>query len=189
LFVILPELIIDDRRTRNKLSSMSSDATRMKAIVVLLGWWLCRAHSSAEDTRILIENAKVNGAPARMFFDTGAGRVFLFSDAAERLGLKVSPIRSWWSKKSFMATEKCTVDLWHFSRKERLAVVTLPPYLHGQADGVVGWNAVSKKILVFDTLGNNVRFVSEVPKEAKHWTKFRAQTWRGILALKVTGQS
>ena len=158
----------------------------MKTTLILIVSWLWMLSGHAEDDRIIVEGAKVNGTPGRLFFDTGADRLVLFSAAVERLGLKVSPVRNLWRQTLYTATEKCTVEFWGFSRRERVAVVSLPAYVHETGDGVVGWSAVADKVVVFDPLKNTVQFVSEVPKETAQWTKLKLRIWDDILALKVS---
>src|SRR5262249_39529297 len=71
----------------------------MKAGLILILSWLCFSSGNADDDRIVVEGAKINGAPVRLYFDTAADRLILFSSAAERLGLKLSPVRGLWRQK------------------------------------------------------------------------------------------
>jgi len=135
--------------------------------------------------RILVEGATINGRPVRLIFDTGAERSFLFAPAAERLGLKVSFVRNVWRQPLFSATERCRLDFWGVSRKERILVFPRPAYLDEPMEGAVGWNAVIDQILVFNTLSNTVQFVSSVPPEAANWTRFPIRIWSDTLVLKA----
>jgi hypothetical protein len=157
----------------------------MRTSLILILSWLCLARVNAEEDRIVVEGAKINGAAVRLFLDTGADRMVLFSSSAERLGLKVSPVRGLWRQRLYTATEKCTVDFWGFSQKERIPVIFIPAYLHATGDGVVGWGDVSDKVLVFNTLSNTVKLVRKVPEETAQWVKLKLGIWYDILALKA----
>src|SRR5260221_4327578 len=162
-------------------------AARMKTSLSLIIFSLCVASGHADD-RIMVEGARVNGAPVRMAFDTGADEIYFFSSAPERLHLKVSPVRNIWGQNLGPATEKCAVQFWGFSQKQRVRVLAAAPFASCDCDaldGLVGWQAVSGKVLVFDTASNTVHFVREVPKEASQWTKLPLRFWDLTLVLKV----
>ncbi len=162
-------------------------AARMKTSLCLTIFSLCVASGHADD-RIMVEGAMVNGAPVRMAFDTGADEIYFFSSAPERLHLKVSPVRNIWGQNLGPATEKCAVQFWGFSQKQRVRVLAAAPFASCDCDaldGLVGWQAVSGKVLVFDTASNTVHFVREVPKEASQWTKLPLRFWDLTLVLKV----
>src|SRR5260221_2599814 len=149
---------------------------------IVTALFICSSHA---DERIMVEGAKLNGHPVRLAFDTGAGGLVLFSPAAERLNLRVYPVKNLWRQTLYQATEKCTVDFWSFSRKERVGVFKVPSYLHESMDGLVGWSAVSDQVLVFNTLSNTVQFVREVPQEAAQWTRLDLRFWETTLVLKA----
>src|ERR1041385_8425239 len=129
----------------------------MKTILTLILLWLCISISRA-DERIMVEDAKVNGTPVKLAFDTGADEIYLFAPTVERLGLKVAPVRNLWRQKIGTATEKCTVQFWSFTEKQRVNVIDLPLFSCdcGAIDGLIGWEAVWDKIMVFDALSNSV---------------------------------
>jgi hypothetical protein len=146
----------------------------MKTILTLILLWLCISISRA-DERIFVENAKVNGIPVRLALDTGADDIYLFSPAPARLGIKVAPIKNIWQQKIGIATEKCTIEFWTFFKRRTISVIGLPPFTCScdGMDGLVGWQAVSDKTLVFDTASNTVQFAREVPAESAQWTKLK----------------
>src|SRR5690348_14693899 len=136
---------------------MIGPGNRKVVSLLLMGLsiWSTVGHA---DERIIVDTAKVNGHPVRLAFDTGAEGLVLFSSAAERLGLRVYPVKNVWQQALYQATEKCTVDFWSFSRRGRVAIVNVPSYLQESMDGLVGWSAVSEQVLVFNTLSNTVQF-------------------------------
>jgi hypothetical protein len=66
----------------------------MKTVLAIVGLFFWVIPIKATDERIWVD-AKINGNPVRFAFDTGTGAsVVLFSTAAQRLGLKITPSNS-----------------------------------------------------------------------------------------------
>jgi hypothetical protein len=154
----------------------------------LVAWvlWLASAQAQNQD-RIFVE-ARLNGTAVRMAFDTGADRVCLFKSTAERLGLEMSTVKTLFRRWDYFGTEQCTMDFWDISLKGRVRVLAIPPFLHPEEDGLIGWIPVANRILAFDALNLQVRILQELPQDARGWTRLRIESdWR-ILALKVPGQ-
>jgi hypothetical protein len=70
----------------------------MKTMLAVILIWLCISISRA-DERIMVEDAKVNGTPVKLAFDTGADDIYLFAPTVERLGLKAAPVRNLWRRR------------------------------------------------------------------------------------------
>jgi hypothetical protein len=158
------------------------------ALMAFIVLWLGTGPTRA-DERIMVENAKVNGRPVKLAFDTGADGIYLFTPAVERLGLKVAPIHNLWRQKIGTETEKCIVQFWSFTEKQRVNVIALPLDLcdFGEIDGLVGWEAMENNIMVFETASNTVQFVRELPAEVKQWPRFKL-SWDTVLDIKVPNQ-
>lgn len=62
--------------------------TRKDSLFLILAL-ICWSVSGQSDERLWAE-ARINGQPVRLIFDTGADRVLLFPEGAKRLGLKVT---------------------------------------------------------------------------------------------------
>ena len=150
----------------------------------------CR--STLEDpTRIWVD-AEVNGKPARFIFDTGADRLILFRNGAERLNLTLTQPPSNSSGPSGTVgigqTEPCDVRLLGNMIRTPLGVVEMPSFLDMHADGVLGWGAVQNNILAIDAVSSRIGFVEKVPAEAAGWTKLRLQKGSGFLSLQIPHQ-
>lgn len=159
--------------------------TGLCALLLLL--WACPLQA---DQRIWVD-ARINGQPARFIFDTGADRVLLFRNGAERLKLKFTQAPADSSGPSGTVgigeTEPCDVRLLGNQLRMSLGVVEMPNYLDMHADGVLGWGAVQNNILIIDALASEVRFAESVPAEAQSngWTKLRLQKGSGFLCLEI----
>src|SRR5579864_115036 len=105
------------------------------------------------DERIWVD-ALVNGQPARFIFDTGADRLILFRNGAQRLKLNFTQASSDPSAPpgtvSIGETEPCYVCLWGNVLRAPLGVVEMPSFIDMHADGVLGWRAVRDNILQID---------------------------------------
>lgn len=143
------------------------------------------------DERIWVDG-QINGQQARFIFDTGADRLILFRNGAQRLKLKLVQAPSDSSAPSGTVgigeTEPCDVCLWGEVIRMPLGVVEMPSFVDMHADGVVGWGAVQNNILEVDAISSRVSFPAELPKDAAGWTKLRLQTGSGFLSLRIPHQ-
>ena len=151
--------------------------------------WLCLwAGWGQADQRIWVD-ARVNGQPARFIFDTGADRVILFRNGAERLKLKLIQTPSDSSAPSGTVsigeTEPCDVRVFGTAVRMPLGVVEMPDFLDLHADGVLGWGAVQDNVLEIDAAASRIIFAPTVPREAMGWTKLRLQSGSGFLSLEI----
>lgn len=135
--------------------------------------------TSQAEKRIWLE-AQINQKPVRLIFDTGASKLILFPQTAQRLGLKVIPP----PPDAVLGpgdvvggkTEECSFTLQRTTIKTRFAVIETPAYLHWtDEDGVVGWPPISSNIFQIDARAQTLTLLAKVPEEAATWTKLRVK--------------
>lgn len=148
-------------------------------IVLLLG--LGSLSSGADDEHLVLD-ARINGQPVRLAFDTGMGGEFmLFSSAAEKLNLKFSPpdpntrvgpgqFPVGWTDVQKVQVGDCAAVV------GPLAVVDMPPYLNPGFDGIIGWLALSNNVLSLDWSTRTLDIFTNDEKTLGDWTKCRIQT-------------
>jgi hypothetical protein len=159
----------------------------LKAILTIILSCFCLASLKADDERIWMK-AKINGQPVRFIFDTGSGfNLILFSNSAQRLGLKVSPTnrKAFDGKIATGTTELCNLDVGVTNVKSSLNVVDMPAPFKWDADGLVGWPAMTNNILQFDVEKGIATIISNVPEETVEWTKLRVKTNSDLLDLEI----
>jgi hypothetical protein len=147
--------------------------------------------------RLWLDQATINGKPCRLLLDTGADGYWLWSSAAERLGLGVQEVKPWFgSWKPYRRTSKCQVDYGQGPCQTRCFIYELPPFLtdkNVEGDGLVGWPQLGKGIVRFYPPNGKLEFLQEVPPEALGWTRLPLRTrWKSkvswswkILALEL----
>jgi hypothetical protein len=156
---------------------------RRAALIIVAAAFASLCSFGAEE-RIWLD-AKVNGTPAKIFLDTGAGAFYLFRSGAERLGFELpdagkTPWRMYWG-------DRCTLECPGFKGRLRPVITEQPAYLPvGDIDGFVGWRTIHDNVVRFDAAADRVEFLKDVPAEAKTWTKLSARMkGSGILALEI----
>jgi hypothetical protein len=158
----------------------------MKRVLIIILTYLCLITANAYDERIWVE-AKINDKPVRFAFDTGTDTpVVLFSTAAQRLGLKVTPADYKPAPDRVAAgrTELCNMQVGVSDFKTSLAVINVPTYfLNGNIDGVLGWPACKHNIILADFVSHKITFSKKVPHESLAWMKFRINTNKNDLVL------
>ena len=164
---------------------------RFLLAIILSGFCLNVPRAASVDERIWI-NAKINGRPVRFVYDTGAGfNQVLFSITAQKLGLKIAPSDP--NQKinpgrfAVGTTELCNLDFGITNARVSLDVMELPAYFKWaqEADGAVGWPALSNGIIHLDLVVPAVSLLTNVPKESLGWEKFRIPPHPEILKLEV----
>ncbi|HUD82004.1 MAG TPA: aspartyl protease family protein [Candidatus Saccharimonadales bacterium] len=142
-------------------------------------------------------NGQINGKPVRLVLDTGCGGLALWRSAADRLGLKLSPVEL--DSNNLVApwvTGEFKLELPHWGRRwgfpvtaywQAGAVVCEAPVFLGDTDGLVGWSMISGRITRFDAMDGKFKFLGKVPKEVKDWSKFTIRTNAGVLVLQLPG--
>ena len=152
----------------------------MRIILFILACSFCAQVVRSED-RFRVD-AKINGKPARLIFDTGCSpSLVLFKPSAERLGLIYSalpPDKRRTDLESYWITDESAVTLrWSFwsstQVRWQLGVIEFPSYTEQwlQMDGALGWSAVSKNIIEFDASKRKFKFLYKVPNRATRWLK------------------
>jgi hypothetical protein len=148
-------------------------ATAMLALAALLA-----GCAEAPEERMWVD-AKVNGAPVRLFADTGSATAMLLHDKAKSLGLALT------ERNGINFTDPITLDYWGTTIHLPLFVDTEPPYVNLGTDGVLGWAQMQGKILRFDADTRQIIPLDQLPAEVADWTKLRVIRNPQIMTLEV----
>ncbi len=145
--------------------------------------------ADADDERIFLD-ASINGRPVRFIFDTGAGVPFiLFSTAAQKLGLKVTPPPAdnqlGPGQVAAGLTELCDLQIARTNLAARFSVVNIPGFLKWDAVGVLGWPAVSNNLFSVDFASHTFSFLTNLPATSAGWVKLRISTNVDLLGLEL----
>lgn len=122
--------------------------------------------------------AKLNGRPLHLSFDTGSEGLLLFDHAARRFGLRITTATKDQNlgvgKVAVATTEPVRVELLGtiFESLE-IGVVTLPPWLDMDIDGVIGWNSLRGNTLLLNGRKHEFYPLAELPPETTNWTRLR----------------
>jgi hypothetical protein len=156
----------------------------MRAVVVAICACLAISNRAAEE-RIWID-AKVNGAPAKIFVDTGATEFYLFRPAAERIGLRLPETKDESPWRMYFAKDKCSVDLPGLRKNVRPVIVEPPSYIAvGEADGFVGWKFLHNTVLQFDAARGRVIALPDSVGEMPGWVRLKVHKMKP-LAVELT---
>jgi hypothetical protein len=144
---------------------------------------------SRADDRLLLE-AKLNGQPLKLAFDTGAESFIIFQSTADRLRLKtISPPADAKLKPGAVPmgqTEPVTVELLKQVLPDvRLRVFTDPGMPPGDVDGVVGWPVLRRNIWLLNLSASRFTSLEELPAESARWIKLRELQDRPLLCLEL----
>ncbi len=143
--------------------------------LLLLGYFT--AACPYADDRIIIE-AKLNGQPLKLAFDTGAGELLVFHRIAEQRNLQILPPPSDIQPKPgevvVSHTEPLKFELLgHIFPDIRAGVIDAPSGLRLDIDGVLGWQNVRSNIWSFSLSTSQTDILASVPTEALKWLKLR----------------
>jgi hypothetical protein len=160
--------------------NLRSGVVRLLAASAALALSSCVVHPGRGDGRIWLKST-INGKPARLAFDTGAGIPVLFGPAAKKFGLSVT---NWPNAESLgpdviqMMTGECKLQFGHTIFLTSFGVLDLPQGAKPDADGVVGWQILKleNNIIAVDALHETVTFLNSLPRKAAGWTKLRLVT-------------
>src|SRR6266478_6256022 len=132
-------------------------------IILIIGVASFRSTIRAAEERIWLE-AKINGKPTRLCFDSGSNASALCARSVQKLGLKFIPARTNDFSPGLLAgdTEECTLTLEGSERKTSFLVLDLPAYVNLDFDGLIGWSAISPKVLRIDAFAREVAFLPKV---------------------------
>jgi len=142
----------------------------------------------AAGKRFLV-HAKIDGKPATLALDTGAECLFLFKPAAQRLGLNLTGIPSDETRQNgkFFALETKPYEVAIFNTTGRMRLLVADFSVPMDVDGCAGWSLFKNSIFQIDAASGVVRSLSEVPKEARDWTKLRVHRSSDVLCLEIPG--
>jgi len=164
-----------------------SGVVRLLAVSAALSLSSCAVHSGGGDGRIWLKST-INGKPARLGFDTGAGVPVLFGAAPKKFGLSISNrpnIESLGPGEIRMITGDCTLKIGHATGRIWFGVLDLPQILDSEMDGVVGWGSLKHNIIAVDALHESVSSLSSIPRKVVRWTKFELVTNSETLMMAV----
>jgi hypothetical protein len=128
----------------------------------------------------MIVSAIINGKSARMELDTGSSKICLYQAAAKRLGIErpIFGVRKAGVSTRLWTSQDHVITLrWPGGSSSRFVTsleVIEPPHnltLIDDVDGLIGWGTVSENIVEFDGVHSTFKFLSEVPVEARSWTR------------------
>ncbi|HTV41791.1 MAG TPA: aspartyl protease family protein [Candidatus Sulfotelmatobacter sp.] len=154
-------------------------------IVLAIGLAILSANSVFADTRIWLENPRINGKPVDMAFDSGAPTALLISKAVKRLGLKVTVPQT----KNPGDTSVYAVDFQGHQIQTDFAISDFTPGVAPDFDGLLGWGPLSSNILRIDSAALQLTFLSKVPGAVQGWTKLFLDTNSSTLDLEIPGQN
>lgn len=164
--------------------NLATDAGRIffrtRHLVALLVFGSALAGCAESPDERLWVDAKINGAPAHLFVDTGSTTSMLLRDKAEARGLKITD-----QPNGLGLTEPCTLDFWNSTITTPLAIDHMPSYVKPDMDGVIGWTQLRGKILQFDAAARVVQPLDQLPAKVAGWSKFRVLPNRQIMTLEV----
>lgn len=169
--------------------------TRRTFIILIIGIVSFRATLSLAEERIWLD-AKINGKPVHLCFDSGATYAALCPQTVQRLGLKFisAPTNAVWHGVLAGDTEDCILTLEGKKMWTSFLVLDPPAYVSADFDGIIGWyhishNAgwfhISQKILRIDATASKVTSLPKVPTETAQWARLSLLTNFGVLDLQI----
>ncbi len=182
------------RARRGRDPNGKSQISSMRTISAVL-FLVCVVAVHADDERILMD-AKINGQPVRLAFDTGSGTPFLLtSTAAQKLNLKVTtppPDARVGPGQTLVGwTDLQKLDLGSGIVETCFAILNVPTNLTPNFDGVMGWPAVSNNVISLDCANQSFGFLTNAPGEVSGWIKCRIRLNQpnSDLTLEVPGEN
>ena len=133
--------------------------------------------------------AKINGQPVRLIFDTGTSAFILCSQTASRMGLVFTN-----ADETFKAdpgqvglgwTEACNVQIGTRVLRVCLGVFKKPDMLPLGVDGIIGWPNMSNNILRIETDLGRITSLNEVPPAATDWPQCKLVAGADLLRLEM----
>jgi hypothetical protein len=130
---------------------------------------------AATGPKILVE-ARVNGQPVKLAFDTGAERTFLLQSTARRLGLAVTPpdpaAKAEPGRILPATSEVCEFSLDRMTIRMTLPVYDLPEGISYDIDGVLAWYPLRDHIFRISLAADAVETVEGLPGDLTSWAKW-----------------
>jgi hypothetical protein len=164
---------------------MHPKTTVVRAAIVALCLWV---GSVLADERLWVE-AKINGQPARLCFDTGTSDLILLRSAAKRLGVAFTepPTNTVPAPGAISSgiSEPCDLTVRKATVRTQFRVADLPDYVRTDIDGLIGWKAIKGNILKIDAERGSVTALANVPKAARDWIQIPVDGRSDYLQLEV----
>lgn len=149
---------------------------------------LFQATLATAEVRIT-QNARINGQPVKLGFDTGSERTCLFMPAARRLGLKVTfPNPAGKAPPGQVvggSSEECEFSLPGITMTTKLWVYDPPQGISMDVDGVLAWHTVSDHIFRISLEANSVTILPALPEDLASWTKWAIGAHK-VLTIEVS---
>jgi len=154
----------------------------MYAAALLVG-----CQNSPED-RLWVDSS-INNQPVHLFADTGSTISMLRSSAVEKLGLKTTAPPSRPNLPpgtlSFPVTELGNLSFFNSTDRIHFGEQDMPEYIRFDADGVVGWSELRRKILLFDAIARQIQPLDKLPDDIAGWTRLRVFPSREMLIMEM----
>jgi len=151
---------------------------------------ICGVGSVCQADERLRLDAKINGKPVTLFFDTGSSAFTLWRETAQRLGITVSKPADF-SGAPYLAqiSEECKLSLEGRTGKTKFIVVENKSNVSLNFDGVIGWGQLTepedKKIVRIDVESQRITFLDKVPGYALKWTQLPVVLNSNTLKLEI----
>jgi hypothetical protein len=179
---LLTQALEEAATIRQDLMSM-----RQRLITLLVIVASASAIFGSQDERIWL-NAKINGKPVHLVFDSGSNGSALTPRAMKKLGLKFIPAPPENLSLGLLAgdTEEFTLTLAGADSKMTFLVLDLPAlYENVDFDGLVGWRTLSCNIMQVDAVAREVSFLPNGPRKIADWTRLSVVTNLAALDLAI----
>lgn len=159
---------------------------RHALIILIIGILSFRVTLSLAEERIWLD-AKINGKPVHLCFDSGSNGSALCPQTVQRLGLKFISAPTNELSHGLLAgdTEDCTLTLDGTDSKMTFLVLDPPAYVSANFDGLIGWCTISPNVMRIDGVAKEVTFLSKVPKQTAQWARLTVLTNLGALDLQI----
>jgi hypothetical protein len=130
---------------------------------------------AATGPKILVE-ARVNGQPVKLVFDTGVEHTLLFRSTARRLGLAVTPpdpaVKAEPGRIVPATSEVCEFSLDRVTMRMALPIYDPPEGISYDIDGMLAWYPLRDHIFRISLAANAVETVEDLPRDLTSWAKW-----------------
>ncbi len=133
-------------------------------------------------------NARINGQPVLLAFDTGADGPALFRRTARRLKLEVKEPRADFQPKpgnvKVGITNECLLEFGQVAWNLNFAVVDLPGFVRSELDGVIGWGGI-ESIVEISYAPNRVTFHDKRTIDRSLWSRYKIRSDLNSLVMQI----
>jgi len=135
-------------------------------------------------TRILFNNASINGTPARLVLDTGSAYMVIFEDSAKHAGMEIflrapPTVDQRFETVTLALAKPARINLGGGDFSVQPLVGNLAKFSimvaadNARIDGLISWPEVQDNVLIFDGPEHKIQSVKVVPTDAKeNWPAF-----------------